>query len=202
MIEAIVQDLASAKGYVNPPQLQIVGEALYRHLRDSTQEDRLTLQSYQSLGRARTIIREHLVNAVEYLGPRSRIGWQVLSRLVGPDNLRVSRREDDLRGNLSSQDFDRVMSYFVNSSLVVRELSSADQAFVYTLTHDYLIEEINEHFKDSLELQAWRSAIHRLTPFLRTGSMHRKLPNRGNCCWKKTDICRIMRCLVTGRDTN
>jgi len=159
LIDTIVNELASRDGYVNPPQLQIVGAELYRHMRESGRgETRLTLQDYNSLHGAGAIIRKHLANTVDYLGPNAQIGWQILLKLVGPENQRINKRAEALRGNLSHQEFSRIVGHLENARLVVRELSSVDKVPVYTLTHDYLIEEISHHFRENRELQAWKTA--------------------------------------------
>jgi photosystem II stability/assembly factor-like uncharacterized protein len=162
LIDLVISDLASPKGEVNPPQLQVVGSALYRHMKEHLSQGigkaKLTLQDYKSLHGTEAILRSHLVNAVEHLGPNAQTGWQILLKLVGPGNQRVSRRAEDLRGNLSPPEFNDIIRNLVAARLVVQEYSSADETSVFTLTHDYLIEEISNHFEKSEELQAWKRA--------------------------------------------
>lgn len=162
LIDTVVADLASSDGHVDPPQLQIVGEALYHRMRErldiSQGTAKLSLQDYHLLHGARAIIRGHLINAIENLGPEAQMGWQILHRLVGPENQRLSKRAEDLRGNLSDQAFNRLAEYLGVARLLVREYSSADGVPVYTLTHDYLIDELNHHFAEDRDLQAWKTA--------------------------------------------
>lgn len=164
LIETIIQDLTFENRYVNPPQLQIVGEALYKHLQETKAPEtaRLTLQDYQQLHGARTIIREHLLRIVNSLGPNAEICWQILLRLAGPEQLRASRPAEELRGNIAPPLFDSIMSHLVNNALVVREISAVSHLPVYTLTHDYLLEEINSYIAQNHQLQAWRTAEHYL----------------------------------------
>ena len=70
LIDLILDDLALGDGTVNPPQLQIVGDALYRHWLNSgnTEERCLTVDAYEDLQGAWAIIREHLFRIVKGLG--------------------------------------------------------------------------------------------------------------------------------------
>lgn len=164
LIEEVVSDLAFQKESVNPPELQIVGLALYRHAREFAADGsiRLTVDDYNKLQGARTIIRNHLVNTVNNLGPSTQECWQILLRLVGPENQRISKHTEELRGNLALQDFDNIIANLEQAHLVTRQISSRDNRPVYTLPHDYLVEEINKYVEQDLELQAWRTAEHYL----------------------------------------
>lgn len=163
LIERILTDLASKDGQVNAPQLQIVGEALYHQWSQSKRTERyLTQADYVALKGARAIIREHLVRIVTALGPNMQLGWQILLQLVGSDGSRVNRRREELQGNLSSEQFDKIIEHFIANALVVREISATDNRPVYTMTHDYLIEEIDDYIKENLSLQGWRTAKHYL----------------------------------------
>lgn len=164
VIDTILADLAGGSEYIHPPQLQIVGEAVYRYLQKSDQPGKLelSLEDYQNLRGARIIIRDHLVSIVNSLGPNAQTGWRILLQLVGADGLRVSKRAEELRGNISPEQFIMITENFVKNALLMREISSADNVPVYTLTHDYLIEEINHYIEQNLEVQAWRMADHYL----------------------------------------
>jgi photosystem II stability/assembly factor-like uncharacterized protein len=168
LVDSVLGDLASADGYVGPPQLQIVGAALYGLLKNSRRvEARLSIDDYsQSLRGARFIIRQHLANTVNSLGPNAGLGWSILLNLVGPRNQRLERREQDLRGNLSVQEFDRIVGHLINARLVMRELSAATGAPVFLLTHDYLIEEIIDHFKTDPQLSKLQTARNYLSSAL------------------------------------
>ena len=164
VIEEIVNDLRYDRDYVHPPQLQIVGDALYRHMLTARNQDsnQLTLADYQQLGGAHTIIRQHLLRIVEGLGPNGQACWQLLIRLAGAGDIRVSRPAADLSGNLPPDQFALIMDHLVNNALVIREFSNADASSVYTLTHDYLLEEINSYIAQNHQVQAWRTAEHYL----------------------------------------
>lgn len=160
---AVVDDLTSVEGRVNPPELQIVGEALYQHMTQvGHKEEKLTLEDYQFLRGARAIIRERLTNTVNKLSENAPIGWRILLKLVGVNDQRVSKREEDLRGNLSEEKFNSIILQLADARLVVREISSVDRKPVYTLTHDYLIEEINEQLRVDEKLRDWKIAEHYL----------------------------------------
>ena len=169
-IDTIVTDLTMADGFVNPPQLQVVGAALYEHLQDKHRPDEpleLGLQDYKELHGAATILRQHLLKIVKSLGPSERACWQILFKLVSDDDLRVSRHEEELRGNLSDDVFQPVIASLVRYSLVVRDISSDDSSPIYTLTHDYLVGEIKNHFESDHTLQALRTSEHYLETGLR-----------------------------------
>jgi photosystem II stability/assembly factor-like uncharacterized protein len=166
LVDTVIQDLLSKDGQIAPPHVQIVGEALYNALRKRAGSDaaarRLTLEDYRALRGARAIIREHLVRMVEFLGPDAQAGWQILTRLVSNDGRRLSKRSEELRGNLAQATFTNIVKHFAAARLLTYELSSTDGAPVHTLTHDYLIEEINQHLQTRGDLQEWKRAEHYL----------------------------------------
>jgi photosystem II stability/assembly factor-like uncharacterized protein/transcriptional regulator with XRE-family HTH domain len=165
LTDTVVEELTDMEGRVWPPQLQIVGARLYGLLMDPgrAEDRRLTLQDYKDLNGAGSIIREHLANTVNSLGPNAGLGWSILLNLVGPRNQRMERREQDLRGNLSVQEFERIAGHLINARLIVRELSAASGAPVFILTHDYLIEEITDHFKTDPRLSQLQTARNYLS---------------------------------------
>lgn len=161
----IIHDLAGASGTVHPPQLQVVGAALFRHMQETTAEGeplRLTPQTYRALQGVDAILRQHLLNVVA-TGPDRSACWQVLFRLVGDSDLRVTRREGALRGTLDPAIFARTVRHLEQSAIVVRERALTDDAnpdgvYVYTLTHDYLVSEIRRHLEQDHNLQVLRIA--------------------------------------------
>ena len=159
VIDQIVNDLCSDTGFVNPPQLQVVGNALYEYAaRQHTDSDtlRLTLEDYTALQGASSILRQHLLRILKSLGPRESAGWQILLHLVGSEDVRVSCGEVEMRGNLSEEVFQPVVQSLVRYSVIVRDISTNDGHPIYTLTHDYLVGEIKQHVELNSRLQALR----------------------------------------------
>lgn len=165
VISRIVEDLCSDEGFVHPPQLQVVGGALYEYIaarQTGSESLHLTLDDYTALEGASAILRHHLLRILKSLGPRESAGWQILLRLIGSDDVRINRHEDELRGNLSEEMFHPVIQSLVRHAVVVRDISTSDGHPVYTLTHDYLIGEIKQHFEYDDRLQALRVSEHYL----------------------------------------
>lgn len=76
----------------------------------------------------------------------------------GDRNVRVSKREEDLRGELSREHFEDIIQHLINHSIVLRETSSTDDQPIYTLTHDSLIDELNTYLENNDDLQRWEVA--------------------------------------------
>ena len=148
LADRVIQDLTTPEGHINPPELQIVGTALYSHLIEVHPTERqLVTDDYRALNGAHIIIRRHLSGTVNGLGPNAAVSggtscssWSVLAMSV----LRNAQRT--LRDNLSPQQFEHIMGLLMNARLVMRELSTANSAPVFVLTHDFLVQEINQHF--------------------------------------------------------
>lgn len=103
VLDQIITDLKDPSEHVNPPQLQIVGQALYEHIqqkRDEEGRQTLSLADYDALEGTSTILRQHLLKVIGLLGPRQGTCWQVLLKLIDNNN-RISRSEDELRGSIS-----------------------------------------------------------------------------------------------------
>ena len=168
LIELMVDDLAGDAGVVNPPELQIVGQALYRsaQAKRGITVDKISTTDYKDLEGARTIIRNHLSATVASLGPKADNCWKVLLRLVGPDKTRLTAHQQDLQSGLSEPEFGNVILNLTRSHLVVRDISSVDNMPVYSLTHDYLVEEIERYVSQDQQLLAWRTAEHYLSEAL------------------------------------
>ena len=75
-------------------------------------------------------------------------------RLVGSDNRGLSRQAKSSKESSPFKLLNALSIISVPQGWLHQSLSSIDNAPVYTLIHDYLIEEINQHFKERSDLQS------------------------------------------------
>jgi hypothetical protein len=126
---------------VDPPQLQIVCDALYDSLPPG--ETRMTLDSYRTLGGTRQILADYLERVLRELSPREReTTREVLKHLVTAENTKTVSRLTDLARLVarSEDELSRVLAELLNRRLV-REVQREEGSW-YELTHEYLVQEI------------------------------------------------------------
>lgn len=166
LVDAVINDLTTnnltandlnwSEGLINPPQLQIVGAALYElALRANPSNPQLSVEDYESLNGARSIIGRHLEETMRGLAVSLKSpAWQILMRLAGSGSRRLPIPENELR-KLATTEFDFIMSHLVKARLVMR-LNDAS----YILTHDYLASAIVERVKQDEPLQSLKIALN------------------------------------------
>ena len=158
LVERLLDDLEQAG--LQPAQVQIVCTRLFESLPAS--EHVLYEAHYQSLGAAAGILRNYLVQAVEFLGPLAPLGRAVLAELVTSEDTRQALTTAEIRQVLSQRTdlphLGQVMETLIQARLVqpVGQEMGPQADWRYELAHDTLITAIRAWVTDD-DLQARRA---------------------------------------------
>lgn len=149
LAQQILEDLSNGENDVDPPQLQIVCDALYdnRHPKKG-----ITLEIYEKLGRASRILEgymERVLNRFE--DEHALMAKRILKFLVSVDFQRKVLPLNELLANLQSSHFSRDQIL-----LLLNELSDArlvrlgrqDGKNWVELSHDFLVPKVREWLTD------------------------------------------------------
>jgi hypothetical protein len=148
LVSQIIDDL-SDKESIDPPQLQIVCDALF-DMRD--QNSHISLDIYHKLGGAALILSNYLDRVMHrFHSEDSRIARQILKALVSEDNQRLFLEKNQLLKTDISKDHSdkKIESIMVEleRARVIRFHSQDDEIFL-ELTHDFLVNEIIKWYSD------------------------------------------------------
>jgi hypothetical protein len=144
LVGRLLDNLAGEEGAtILPPQLQLVGSALYD--RRATGERLITLASYEQLNGAQGILQTYLEDELARLSHADRLlARATLAELVTSQATKAVKTADELAQALQVE---RVRVAAVLEMLVrarlLRALSGNEDNPVYELAHEYLIRDID-----------------------------------------------------------
>jgi DNA-binding winged helix-turn-helix (wHTH) protein len=142
LVQNILKDL-SDKVFIDPPQLQIVCDALY-DLKSSDLE--ISLESYDQLGGASQILSKYLERVIQrYHQGDMDMAKTILTNLISIDNQRlivpITKLEKEIRYKFKGTDkIHQLISDLVKARVL--RYSLRDGETLVELTHDFLIPEI------------------------------------------------------------
>jgi DNA-binding winged helix-turn-helix (wHTH) protein len=173
----ILDDL-SVTNYIDPPQLQIVCDALF----DERDEDQgITLTDYHKLGGASKIIAGYLARVLNRFNVNELfIAKEILKNLISMDDQPLIMRTTDVKNQIFQQkktgeNLVEVLIEELARTRIIRYRRQGGEAWI-ELSHDFLIQEISHWLteKDSA-LKKARSLIDRA---LENYRVHRLLIDR------------------------
>jgi DNA-binding winged helix-turn-helix (wHTH) protein len=143
LVQAILQDLAD-EDYVDPPQLQIICDALYDYRDDSS---RITLNIYRKLGGAYQILSQYLERVIQrYHSGDLEMAKIILIGLISGNDQRLllplSELETEVLSEFGDRNKVRKLIEDLAAARVIRYRRQDGQTRV-ELTHDFLIPEIS-----------------------------------------------------------
>lgn len=141
--DRVVEELLSLSD-IEPPQLQILLDQLYDH----RQGQRISWETYESLGGAERILRSYFETTLRHsLGPEQRRARQLLKAMVTPQKTKQVMTLEELDGRLGwpRENLMAVLKLLVESRLI-RSWEESERG-CYELAHDFL----------TLEIAAWET---------------------------------------------
>ena len=151
LIEQILKDIksnindqaGSTNEVVMPPELQIVCNTLYDSMKSD--EDQITLATYNRLGGTRNILQKYLSDALKHQrGKKRELAYAILDELVTSQNTKAVKTASELALMLG-QSLDEIHSLLETllRSRLIRVFDSQDESEkAYELAHEYLIQEM------------------------------------------------------------
>jgi hypothetical protein len=140
--ELIINDLGEKK--IETPQLQIVCSKIYESL--AVHDLEISVEKYQTLGGAETILGDYLRGEVEKMGGNAALARAILIELVSLENTRLQRTEKEIGESLSQRpDLNNlipILTALVNARLL--QTIEAEGQIRFELTHDYLLGQIRK----------------------------------------------------------
>lgn len=136
MDEAVVGD----DGFVDPPQLQLVCDAVYEHARANGRQ-RITLADYESVGGAEGILDRYIEAALhEHPGDEREVARNVLIALVTSHEMKAKQDLEGLATELGEDkaEVEQVLTHLTGQRLVRR----LEEGHTYELAHDILAATI------------------------------------------------------------
>ncbi|MGZ4390020.1 MAG: nSTAND1 domain-containing NTPase, partial [Gaiellaceae bacterium] len=143
---------------IEAPYLQLVLERIWEQEREA-QSPLLRLETLQGLGGARTIVRDHLLRALDELGPDEQdVAASMFEHLVTPSGTKIAHRASDLAqyAGVSEEELLRVLAALTRSRIV----HSIDGSDRYEIFHDVLAEPIRT-WREERRLERERAAARR-----------------------------------------
>ncbi|WP_152918239.1 nSTAND1 domain-containing NTPase, partial [Ardenticatena maritima] len=143
LLERLLDDLTDETGRVVPPHLQIVADALYRHVVEGEGRTTLTSEDLEWLGGTIALLGRYLDDIIATFPPpeQPRIRM-VLGLLVGSSGLKTRVALDEIA---RSADLDGDTAQHLLEQLVAQRLVrryETPSGIYYELTHDYLAANI------------------------------------------------------------
>ena len=164
-VKAILDELASEAGII-PPQLQLVGMALFE-LHQAGQLSETTVF------RCKDVLRGYLKRQMEQLPAGERKGaWQVLRELVRSDGQRSRKSAQQLAIILDQpEQIVTILNRLVERRLLIRQENLHNDILSYELAHDYLVQEIDLDPHEQGRKAAQELLEQELRAFARHGSL-------------------------------
>ncbi len=170
LVARVLEDL-NDNGYVDPPQLQIVCDALF-DARDA--ERGLTLEEYHQLGGASRILAEYLERVLHRFGAEDfKRAKQILSTLISGDKQRIVVRTSEIKerivnGQPIGEDHIERLLEELSSARIIRFRRQDGDRWV-ELAHDFLINEVVRwQSAEEFALKRARAVIERAVENYRT----------------------------------
>jgi len=145
LIDELLKDL-SEQGDIDPPQLQIVCDALYD---DRDPQNHLTIEEYHHLGGAKKILAGYLERVLGRFDPDELdVVKKLLMRLISEQNQRMIVRQSELENRLAenlSTEQGKTISGLITELIAARIIRCRRQEGEswIELAHDFLLSEIS-----------------------------------------------------------
>lgn len=146
LVEVVIKELTD-KGQIDPAQLQIVCDRLYKQLPKGS--NNISMCLYEDLGGVRQILSDYLDEILfKYGSIRMPVAQKILRNMVTSwfTRIPITYSEAVLQTsnipNWSEKDTKELLSDLIKDRLIRRTIDSNEEA--YELTHEYLINKIRE----------------------------------------------------------
>jgi WD40 repeat protein len=167
LVETVLDEVTPARDRIEAPYLQLVLERIW-HAERAEGSPLLRLETLRRLGGAATIVRDHLLVALEGLAVDEQdVAASMFEHLVTPSGTKIAHRAPDLAeyANVPEGALRRVLAALTRDRIV----HSVDGSDRYEIFHDVLAEPIRawrEHRRLERERAAARRRQRRLYAFI------------------------------------